>query len=345
MGGGRRRAGLAFDWSDVGVITNVQPDHLGLGGVETIDDLVSVKALVAERVREGGTLVLNADDARSAGMAERPRVQRLPKRVVYYAARADNPLIREHLQRGGTAYFPRNGWLVEAAGGEERRVVEISVIPITLGGVAAFHTSNVAAAAAACRASGLSVEQVAMGLMTFRNSRHNAGRTNLFRVRNGHVMVDFGHNPHAFAAMAELATRWPARVTAIVSVPGDRPDWLIEEAGRVAARGFDRVIVRQDADPRGRAPEEVAALICNAVGREAPERDCRAIADQCAALEAAVAEMQEGEPIILFYDELPPVLDLLQRLGAAPVERPDWATPPRRTARALRGAVGAGVRR
>lgn len=107
--GGIIRRSLGYDWADVDVLTNIQPDHLGQGGIETIDDLLHVKSLVAERVRAGGTLVLNADDERLAGLPDHPRVRRLPRRVVFFSLTPDNPVVQAHRDTGGTAFFLDDG--------------------------------------------------------------------------------------------------------------------------------------------------------------------------------------------------------------------------------------------
>src|SRR6185369_151416 len=112
--GGIARRGLGWDWCDVAVMTNIQADHIGQDGIRSIDDLLWVKSLVAERVREGGTLVLNADDERLASLADEPRVARVPKRVVYFSLHQNSVVVHRHLSRGGVAYFVRDGWIVEA---------------------------------------------------------------------------------------------------------------------------------------------------------------------------------------------------------------------------------------
>lgn len=327
--GGMVRAGLGYDWSDVGVITNIQLDHVGQGGIEGTEDLIEIKSLVAERVREGGTLVLNADDEHAAGVIEIPRIKRLRHHVVYFSVQEDNPRVREHVGRGGTAYFLRDGWLVEAMRRQEHRLVRAARIPVTLGGAADFHIANAAAAIAACRAAGASARDAVEAMIDFRAEVHNAGRANLYRVAAGYVLTDFGHNPHAFEAIARMAARWHGpRVTAIISVPGDRADWLIEEAGRVAARGFDRVIVRADADLRGRRPGEVPEILCRAVTAEVPHRECNVVLDEIEALRTAISEMQENELVVLFFEhDLPPALAVLQECGAVPATEAEMLEP------------------
>ena len=206
-------------------------------------------------MRDGGTLVLNADDEEVARLLEIPRVREGEKRVVYFSAREDHLLIKRHLDEGGTAYFVRDGWVFEAEGAAERRVLEVASVPATMAGAAEFQVSNVLAAVAACRALGVAVEQLAASLAEFRSAVHNPGRGNLFRVASGgYVMLDYGHNADAFAAVCRMAARWKGRrVTGIIGVPGDRDDALIEEAGRIAARGFHRLVIKEDEDTRGRA--------------------------------------------------------------------------------------------
>ncbi len=325
--GGIARRGLGYDWSDISVITNVQLDHVGQDMIEGIDDLVHIKSLVAERVREGGTLILNADDEHVAGMARMPRVRKIEKQLVYFSL-GGNPLLMErHLAAGGTAYFVRNGWIVEAAGQARRRVVRVASVPITMDGMAEFQVANVMAAVAACRAYGLPVERIASALVTFSADRHNPGRMTLYRVGSGYVMVDYGHNPPAFEAVCRMAARWSGnRVTAVVGVPGDRADSVIEQAGRSAAQGFERIIIREDEDLRGRAPGETAGLLQRAIQREAPECACRVILDEHEAIVTALREMESEELVVIFYDELEPVLEILREHAAVPVSRAEEVT-------------------
>ncbi|MDQ3907140.1 MAG: cyanophycin synthetase [Acidobacteriota bacterium] len=318
--GGIVRRGLGYDWSDVGVLTNVSADHIGQDGIETVDDLLYIKSLVAERVREGGTLVLNADDERLARLSEIDAVSRVPKRFVYFSMRADSPLVLEHTRGGGAGYFLRDGWIVEAGGNAETPVVEAAAIPATMNGSAEFQIANAMAAVAAARAVGLSREACASGLLSFRSEASNPGRANLFRVGGGYVMLDYGHNPEAFDAVCRMAAKWEGRrVTGIIGVPGDRDNSVVEQAGRVAARGFHRVIIKEDKDLRGREPGEVARLLCEAVNDESPTTECQRVLDEVEALRSELRSIQDGRIVVCFYDRLAPVLAALQEFHATPV--------------------------
>lgn len=318
--GGLVRQGLGYDWSDVAVITNIQPDHIGQDGIEQIEDLVHIKSLLAERVREGGTLVLNADDENLSRLIDNPRVRKVKKQVAYFSLYTEHPLIKRHLSIGGTAYFVKNGWIMEAMGYMEHRIVEAAAIPVTMGGSAEFHVANAMAAIAACRALGVAREQIVSGLTNFRSDWNNPGRTNLYQVGNGYVMVDYGHNPDSFAAICRMASHWKGRrITGVVGVPGDRDNSVVEQAGRAAARGLNRLIIKEDKDLRGRMRGEIANLLLQAVKEEVPERECMIEYDECKALVKAIQGMESGEVIIVFYEKLDPILEVLQQYDAVSV--------------------------
>lgn len=320
--GGIVRRGMGYDWSDVGVLTNVQEDHFGQDGIETLEDLVYIKSLVAERVRDGGTLVLNADDEILSRLAEEPRVRAGEKRVVYFSMRGpDHVVVRKHLDAGGTAFFERGGWVVEASGQEQARVLKLSDVPVTLAGTADFQSANVLACVAACRARGVEPERIAAALSTFQSAADNPGRTNLFRTAaGGYLILDYGHNPEAFAAVCQTASRWRGRrVTGIVGVPGDRSDELIERAGRIAARGFERVVIKEDEDLRGRRPGEVAGILRRAVNEETPWRECSVALSEPEALREELRRQQPGDVLVLFYDTREPLRPVLEEFGAEPV--------------------------
>jgi cyanophycin synthetase len=319
--GGIVRGGLGFDWADVGIITNIQPDHIGQDGIERVEDLIEIKSLIAERVRPGGTVILNADDP---NLAELPRKMkprhREGRKLVFFSLDENSKVLRRHLAKGGTGYFLQNGWIVEAEGERATKVMRADAIPVTMLGAAHFHVANAMAAIAACRAYGMGMEKTARALSGFRSDLHNPGRVNLYQVKKGYVLVDYGHNPHSFAAICAMAGRLPnCRVTGVVGVPGDRNDQIVSESGKVAAGGFHRLFVKEDRDLRGRVKGEVAGLLYEAIKEVSPQKECRIIYDECEALEAALQELQEGELVVVFYEKLAPVLEVLKRHEAVSV--------------------------
>ncbi|HEX8637497.1 MAG TPA: cyanophycin synthetase, partial [Pyrinomonadaceae bacterium] len=285
-----------------------------------IEDLINIKALVAERVRAGGTLVLNADDENSLSVLEREKVKEIDKQIVYFSLDENNRRVREHTARGGTAYVAKNDFIVEIIGDESASLIASREIPVTLGGTADFQTANSMAAIAACRSYGLSREQIVNRLKTFRNETDNPGRNNLYKVGKGFVLVDYGHNIDGFAAICRMTSRWEGKtVTGIINIAGDRDDRIVKEAAKVAANCFDRIIATDDLDRRGRAPGEIPKILCETINQENPDRHCEIVTDETEAFSKAIQEMKENEVVVIFYDKLSSILEILEQNRAIPV--------------------------
>jgi len=315
--GGILRRGLGWDWADVGIITNITEDHIGQDGIESVEDLVWIKSLVAERVRENGTLVLNADDEKSANLINRPAVRRTNKKIVYFALSEKNPFVKAHLETGETAYFVRDNWIYEARGDALIRIAEMTAIPVTINGTADFQIQNAMAAIAASRALDLSPEKISNALGAFQSETHNPGRSNFYRVGKGFALVDYGHNPKALEAICKMTSRWRGKtITGIISFPGDRRDDVIEAAGRIAAAGFNRIIVKGDVNLRGRRSGEIAEMLYQLILEAGNQSECKIVLDAAQAFEEAIAEIKENEVVVFFYEKLAPVLATLEKYGA-----------------------------
>ncbi|MFL6055271.1 MAG: cyanophycin synthetase [Actinoallomurus sp.] len=317
--GGIVRRGLGYDRAEVAVLTNVTDDHLGVDDIATVDDLVEIKALVAEEIRRGGHLVLNADDPRTAALADRPRVRdREP--VVRYFALSAAPRVERHLRAGGIAYFVEDGVLTEAGGPGRLELLPATDVAGSFGGLARHVIGNALAAAAAARALGMPADLVARGLRTFDPHDHNPGRGCTFRVDDRPVVVDYAHNPAAVTAVSELMRQvWRREGVAAVTLPGDRCDDLVIDTARALARSFGRVVVYEDEDRRGRRPGEMAALIARGLVDVRPDVRVHPAGDLKGAVGIALGVSAPGEPILLLYEKLQPVMDLLNTLGAASV--------------------------
>src|SRR5206468_2829906 len=188
--GGIIRSGLGYDWTDVGILLNIQPDHIGQDGIHDLEDILRIKSVVAQRVRQGGTLVLNADDELLATLMQRDTMRRTPpKQVFYFSTRERNPVVEAHLASGGTAFVLIGDILVECTGNRRMALGTASRFAITLGGTARFQIANLLAAMAACRALGLDEQTTTSALAEFGGIQQNRGRVNLYEVNGGHVIV------------------------------------------------------------------------------------------------------------------------------------------------------------
>lgn len=324
--GGIVRRGLGYDWSDVGVITNITGDHLGQDGLHTLDDITDVKAVVAERIRDGGTLVLNADDPRVRGLADRPAVRAAEKRLVWFGLDARAPLILRHVDRGGTAYVLDGGDLVEMAGERRTRLLAAAELPGSFGTAAGYGVANALAAIAAAVALGVPRERVVDLLARF-TPGDNPGRGMLFRRDDVHIVVDYAHNPAAIAAVTGvLHGLWGAqRCVAAVTLPGDRRDDVVAESARVLADGFGRIVCYEDSDTRGRERGEMTGLLVSAVAARRPEVRCERAATCGEALTKALAMAEPGDVVLVLYEKVEPVLSYLESQGAVPVASPELA--------------------
>ncbi|TYK43538.1 cyanophycin synthetase [Actinomadura decatromicini] len=318
--GGIVRRGLGYDRADVAVVTNVTRDHLGMDDTETVDDLAEIKALVAEEVRPGGHLVLNAADPATARLAERPVVRERAPELRYFAPSADAPVLAGHLRDGGVGYYAEHGWLTEAHGDRRTRVLPVEDIAGSFGGHAAHVVADALAAVAAVRALDVPVDVVARALRTFDPHTRNPGRGCVYQVGENPVLVDYAHNPAAVAAVGALvARRWRGGGVAAVTLPGDRSDELVGETARALAATFGRVVVYEDEDLRGRRSGEMTRLIVQGLREARPDVRAHPAGDLKGAVASALDIAAPGEPVLLLYEKLQPVLELLETLGAEPV--------------------------
>jgi cyanophycin synthetase len=219
-------------------------------------------------------------------------------------------------------------------------MADLSMLPVVMNGAAEFQIANLLATVAACRAFGLEQDVLLQGLISFSSLVNNPGRANLYRLNGGHVMVDYGHNSDAFEAICRMASSWTnRRVTGVIGVPGDRDDAIIDRAARVAAKGFNRVIVREDHDLRGRKPGDVANILCRAIRETSPGLECEVVLDEIEALRRAASQMVKGEVIVHFYEKLQPIQAALQEIAAEPVAALPPAPKPVRRISTTRAAL------
>ena len=304
--GGILREGLGWDRCDVGCVLNISSDHLGLSGIESLEDLAFVKRLVVEVVREGGTSVLNADDPLVAGMAEKAE-----GKLMWFSTTADNSIVRAHVRAGGRACVLErgvNGEMITLYEGERHiPVIWTHLVPATLEGRARFNVENALAATAIAHSLGVSLEHVRQGLRTFTTSFFQApGRCNVFDEHPFRVIVDYGHNAAAVQKMCELVKSLRCeRALGVLQAAGDRRDEDIREIGRIAADTFDLLVVKEDDSRRGRAPGEVAALMRDGA-RQGGMRDdaIHEKLDEREAVAFALGMARPGDLLVIFADEV-----------------------------------------
>ena len=316
--GGIIRGGLGYDQADVAVVTNITADHLGDGGIDDLDELIHVKALVAEEVAVGGTVVLNADDPAVAALAGRPAVRANDPVIRFFTSRGGSPVAAAHQRAGGLCYEVSDGELVEIEGDQRRPMISVAELPGAFGGRAAHLVANALAAIAACRAAGVSAKDIRHGLATFTPAQANPGRGNLYRAAGSPVVLDYGHNAAALDATgAMVASVWGGAPAAAVTLPGDRRDDLVTQTARAIAAWFATVVIYEDGDRRGRQPGEMQELIRAALREARPGIVCELADGPQQALRRAVT-LADGEPVVFLYDKLAAARAALDAIGATP---------------------------
>ena len=177
--------------------------------------------------------------------------------------------------------------------------------------------ANVLAAVAAARALGLTAQEIGDALAAFEPSRDNPGRLDVFTAGEVPVVLDYAHNPAALAAVGEFVSRrWDRDSVAVLTLPGDRTDALVVESAHAVGRAFDRVVIYEDVDLRGREPGEMTKLISSALAEVRPEIRIVPAASMEEAVTLGLALATPADPMLVVYEKLEPVLALLDRLGA-----------------------------
>ncbi len=263
--GGILREGLAFDRCDVGAVLNVQPDHLGLKGVNTLEDLAAVKSVVTESVSRRGTSVLNADDPLTIRMA-----RHAGGRIGWFSMRGgeDAPgFLLKHIADGGLAclYDGATGAIVLHDRGQALPVCSARDIPATLEGQAAFNVANALAASAMSYAAGVAPGAIGAALASFSSTyEQNPGRLNVHDEHGFRVIMDYAHNPEGLRALGRMVMAIKPETSssiAMLSVPGDRRNEEILAMGEIGAEYFDRLVFRETPDNRGRPAGEVIRMM------------------------------------------------------------------------------------
>jgi cyanophycin synthetase len=265
--GGILLKGMGLTRNDVSVVTNVTADHLGLQGIDTLDQLAEVKSVVPRITRKSGWAVLNGDDPRVLAMRSVTKAQ-----PWVFSRDPAAPAIREVLaSAGGRATTVIDGWIsVLLPNADPDPLVELVDVPMTLSGLSRFNVENALAAASAALAIGIPRSSVVEGLRTFRpGPEHNRGRMNIFSVPrpggSATVVIDNAHNEASLASLTEVLDGLRpegARVLLGLGAVGDRTDELITALGEIGARGSDVVAIGHKTKYlRGRTVEELEGLL------------------------------------------------------------------------------------
>ncbi|MBM3160718.1 MAG: cyanophycin synthetase [Bacteroidetes bacterium] len=307
--GGILRSGLGFSRCDIGVITNIQEDHLGISDIHDLKDLSRVKSVVVESVKKDGWAVLNGEDENCLEIAKS-----LDCNVALFSMDENAPSITEHCRKGGVACVYENGFVTIKKGEWKFRVERATHIPLTMNGKAKFMIANVLAATLASYLNGFKTEDIKLSLTTFiPGAAQTPGRMNIFEFSKFKVMIDFAHNPNGYRGIEEfLSTVEATRKIGIISGVGDRRDEDIKECARIAARMFDHVVIRQEKHLRGRTEQEIINLIVEGLTEANTGITYEIVALEVEAIKHAILLAEEGTFITALSDVIDNAIDIVQ---------------------------------
>jgi cyanophycin synthetase len=315
--GGILRSGLGFKVCDIGVITNIQEDHLGLSDIHDLNDLARVKSVVVESVKKDGWAVLNGEDAHCLEIA-----RSLSCNVALFSLDENCPAIVEHCAEGGIAAIYENGYITIKKGDWKIRVERATHIPLTMNGKAKFMIANVLAATLSAYLYGFKTEGIKLSLATFiPSAAQTPGRMNIFEFSKFKVLIDFAHNPTSYRGIEDfLGSVDATRKIGIISGVGDRRDEDIKECAVIAARMFDHVIIRQEKHLRGRTEREITDLILEGLQEGDASVTHEVISLEVEAIKHAISLAEEGTYIVALSDAIDNAIDIVQSYLDAEIE-------------------------
>ena len=308
--GGLLRAGLGFKKCDVGIVTNVTADHLGLKGIHTIEQLAKVKGVIPETVLPDGYAILNADDDLVYDMR-----RSVDCNVALFSMDENNPRIRALQRKGGITGIYENGYITICRGTWKMRIMKAADIPLTYGGKAKFMIQNILPAVIAANVQGISIEDTKAALETFIPSpSQTPGRLNLFKFNDFTILLDYAHNPAGMRALQQFIDNLDATIrVVIIAGIGDRRKEDNNEMGSIAAEMFDEIIIRQDKKLRGKTEKELIKMLDDGIKMKDPNKKITIIPSEKEAITYAIRNAVKGSLIVLCSDVIPDALDLVKK--------------------------------
>lgn len=310
--GGILKAGLAFQNCEVAVVTNVAADHIGLGGINSVEAMAKVKAVVPETVFPHGYAVLNADDDLVYKMKHD-----LKCNIALFSMDETNPRIKEHCNDNGLACVYENGYVTIMKGNWKIRVLQARDIPLTYEAKAVHNINNcLPAVLSAYLFRDITIDDIRIGLQTFIPSESlTPGRLNFFHFRNFTMLADFAHNPHGLKLLCDFVSKldYPAKI-GVISGTGDRRDEDIRELGEISATYFDEIIIRCDKNLRGRTADEIIDLLKEGINKVNPSIPVLTIPNEDQALDHIYENHKPGALYTIMCDVVARALDKIKEL-------------------------------
>ncbi len=310
--GGILKSGLAFQNCDIAIVTNVSEDHIGIGGIDNIEQMAKVKAVVPETVFPHGYAILNADDDLVYEMRKG-----LDCNIALFSMDENNPRIKVHCEKGGFAAVFENGYVSILKGTWKIRVHKVIDIPLTYKGKAVHNIMNTLPAVLATYLyKNITIEDIKQSLETFiPSAAQTPGRLNLFQFKKSQFLLDFAHNPAGLNLLCDFVNKMDVtKRVGIISGTGDRRDEDIIEIGKISGCCFDEIIIRMDKNLRGRTEDDIVQLLTNGIHESKKDAVIKVIPSEEEAILYAYENAIPGSIAVLLADKVDTSLEFLKSI-------------------------------
>ena len=303
--GGLLRSGLGFHYCDIAVVTNIAPDHLGMRGINTVEQMARLKGVVPETVLPEGYAILNADDELAYNMRKD-----LKCNIALFSMDENNEHIKKHMANNGVAAIYENGFITICKGTRKMRVTNSAKVPLTFGGKARFMIQNVLPAALTGYLRGFDLRDIKSALESFIPSpSQTPGRLNLFEFKKFKVLLDYAHNAAGMTALQKFIEKLDGKPkVGIIAGIGDRRDEDNIDMGKLAAQMFDEIIIRQDKNLRGQTEEDLIALLMEGIKAQDADKKVTIIPSEKEAIKHAIENAKQGSLTVICSDVIPDAL-------------------------------------
>ncbi|WP_052950862.1 Mur ligase family protein [Clostridium baratii] len=293
--GGLIKKGLGFKNARACIITSLSEDHIGMEGINSLEQLGKVKALIKEGLKENGVMVIRATNEIVNLFKENDRL------ILFENDK--NDIICNHIKNGGEAFYTREGYIVHNLDGIESKIISLNELEFTHNGASESNVRNVMAAIASIKTINNDINKIVNALKSIKcDLITNKGRQNILNIKDFKLIIDYGHNSEAFNEVFNIAKSLnPTRITGLITAPGDRTDNHIIELGEIAAKFCDKVIIKEQEDKRGKEDGETAKLLKRGLTNKGfKEENIITLLEERDAILKALNDARKGEIIVSF---------------------------------------------
>ena len=308
--GGLIKKGLAYDFADVAIITNITNDHLGLDGINSIEELSFAKALVGEAVKKDGFVIINADDKYSKSI-----INRFEAEKIYFSKSKENPLIQENIANGKIAIFIENNMICVINNNKKYEIISTKDLPISYDGKLEYNIENAMAACGGLIGLKIDYCMISKGFMDFKlNNEYNNGRFNMYNYCERKIILDYAHNIEGYKAVISSLKKIKGKngLIGVIGIPGDRKNDVGYAIGEICANNLDKIVIKEDKDRRGRKIGEIAELLENAILKTNKNANLKVCLDEVEALKYAIDISNKEDIIVVFYEKLDLLLEFIK---------------------------------